>query len=95
MAVMPALAWEPGGPLAPRQLHSFIRLGNILAPGPATPHHDRHQPRHLPHVIVGGVDLLRRWYMYVDLLRGTAVRVSGFETKTGPLPETELGSGLA
>ena len=28
--------------------------------------------------------------MYMDLLRGTVVQVLSFETKTGPLPETEL-----
>ena len=33
---MPALAWEPGGPLTPYHLHPFIRLDNILTPG-ATP----------------------------------------------------------
>ena len=92
MAVMPTLAWEPGDPLTPYHLHSFIRLDHILTPDTATPYHDHCQPRHLPHVIVGGVDLLRRrrWYMYVDLLRGTVVEVSSFETKTGPLPEAEL-----
>ena len=92
MPVMPTLAWEPGGPLTPCHLHSFIRLDHILTPGTATPFHGHYQPRHLPRVIVGGVamDLLRRRYMYVDLLRGTAVRVSSFEAKAGPRPETAL-----
>ena len=87
---MPALAWKPGGPLTPHRLYSFIRLGHIPTPGTATPYHDRHQPRHLPHVIAGGVDLLRRWYMYVDLLRGTVVEVSSFETTARRLPEAGL-----
>ena len=96
MAVMPTLAREPGGPLTPHHPHSFIRLGHILTPGTATPGHGHYQPRHPPHVIVGSVhvDLLRsrsrRWYMYVDLLRGTVVRVSCFEAKAGPLPEAGL-----
>ena len=29
---MPALAWEPGGPLAPYHRYSFIRLDHILTP---------------------------------------------------------------
>ena len=36
MAVMPALASEPGGPLTPYHLRSFIRLDHILTPGTAT-----------------------------------------------------------
>ena len=94
MAVMPTLAWEPGDPLTPYHLHSSIRLDHILTPDTctATPYHDvdHYQPRHLPHVIVGGVDLPRRWYMYVDLLRGTVVEVARFETTAGPLPEGGL-----
>ena len=85
--VVPALAWEP---LTPYHLHSFIRLGHILIPDTASPYHGRYLPRYLPHVIAGGVDLLRRRYMYVDLLQGIAVEVSSFETKTGPLSEAEL-----
>ena len=92
MAVMPTLACEPGGLLTPYHLHSFIRLDHILdlTPDTATPYHDHYQPRHLTHAIVGGVHLLRRWYMYKDLLRGKAVEVSSFETTTGALPEEEL-----
>ena len=56
MAVMPTLAWGPGDPLTPYHLRSSIRLGNILTPGTATPHRGRDQPRHLPHVVVVGVD---------------------------------------
>ena len=65
---------------------------DILAPGTATPHHGHHQPGNLPHVIVGGVhvDLLRRWYMYVDLLRGTSVPVASFGANAGPLSEAGL-----
>ena len=92
MAVMPTLAWEPGhgDPLSPCRLHSRIRLGDTQTPGTAAPPHGRHQPRHLPHVIAGGADMLRLRYMYVDLLRGIAVEVSSSETKAGPLPEAEL-----
>ena len=53
MAVMPTLAWGPGGPLTPYHLNPFIRLDNILTPDAATPYHGHYQPRHLPHVIVG------------------------------------------
>ena len=91
---MPTLAWEPGDPPTPYHLHSFVRLDRILTPDTATPYHDHYQPRHLPHVIVGGVrvamDLHRQWYMYMDLLRGTAVVVSSFETRTRRLPEADL-----
>ena len=94
MAVMPTLAWEPGDPLNPHHRHPFIRLDNILNPDTATctPYHDHHQPRHLPHVIVGarGVDLHRRWYVYIDLLRGTAVEVLSSETTARRLPEADL-----
>ena len=41
-------------------------------------------------MIVIGMDLLRRWYVYVDLLRGTVVEVSSSKTTTGPLPEEDL-----
>ena len=33
---MPTLAWEPGDPLTPYHLHSFIRLDHILTPDTAT-----------------------------------------------------------
>ena len=84
---MPTLAWEPGCTRAPYHLHSFIRLGHIMTPD-ATPCHDHHQPRHLPHAIVAAGDFGR--YTIVDLLQGTAVQVPSFEAKQGPLPETEL-----
>ena len=109
MAVMPTLAWEPVGPHTPRHLNSFIRLGHILTRAPAadtaTPYachdvdhrdHDHdHQPRHLPHVVVGGVDVLRRRYTYVGLLQGTVVQVSSFETKTSTGPPEGPAGGEA
>ena len=51
---MPTLApaWEPGGPLTPYRLHSFIRLDHTRNPETDTPGHGHYQPRHLPHVIV-------------------------------------------
>ena len=78
MAVMPALAWEPGDPLTPYHLHSFIHIDHILTPDTATLCHDHYQPRHLPHVIVGFDydhygDFARPGYTYVDLLQDTAV----------------------
>ena len=48
MAVMPTLAWEPGGPLTPHHPPPFIRLGDIRNPETDTPHHGHYQPRHLP-----------------------------------------------
>ena len=88
---MPTLAWEPGDPLTPHHRHSFIRLDNILTPDTATPYHGHYQPRHLPHVIAG-VDLhgQLQWYMYMDLLQGTVVVVSSFETTTRRFPEADL-----
>ena len=60
----------------------------MIGPIPATPCHDHYQPRHLPHAIVAAGDFGR--YTIADLLQGTAVQVSSFETKTEPLPEAEL-----
>ena len=46
----------------------------------ATPCHDHHQPRHLPHVAAAGVHLLGRRHTHVDLPQGTAAPVLSSET---------------
>ena len=43
MAVMPALAWEPGGPVAPGHFLSFFRIDHILHQDTDTPYHDHYQ----------------------------------------------------